>query len=140
MSQSRPVFRPITPPEQVSDAELADFATSKGVPTMVNPPAQTPAAAPQIAQDAPSQGPRPPPGQKASRVKKPAPASNSTSDVKLSVRIPDYVSRELNIRAASERCTARHLVLHGLQAIGFAIKDSDLNPDERRIIYRKDSQ
>jgi hypothetical protein len=57
--------------------------------------------------------------------------------MRLSVRVPGYVGDALTKRAANERCTIRHLVLQSLQAIGFEIAESDLNPDERRRIYRK---
>jgi hypothetical protein len=74
-SADRPVFHPITPRTDVSDEELAAFASSKGVGTLVQPAAQTSPAAPQIAQEAPRDLPRPPrhppPPGKHQRPKKP---------------------------------------------------------------------
>jgi len=131
MTQSaRPVFHAITPRTDVSDEELAKFAASQGVRTLVKPVAQTPPVAPQIAQDASKESPRTTPSgpspEKQPAAKKIAPALS-----RLSVWIPADVHVALNIRAAEEKSSNQYFVLKGLKAIGFKIDDAHLVPDLR---------
>ncbi len=66
-------------------------------------------------------------------AKKPAPASRPVLPaVKLSVQVPGYVSDALNLKAAQERSTVRHIVMQALSESGIEIDPADLVPDGRR--------
>jgi hypothetical protein len=142
MNPARPRFHPISASD-VSDEELAQFAQSQGVGTLVKPPAQTPPVAPQTAPDASNDAPgaaptAPSPAKRAKAKTTVLQPGKPDTDLKLSVMVPRYVGKALRLRAADEDCTVRHLVLQGLQAIGIPVKDADLNPDGR--LYRKDAR
>lgn len=128
---ARPNFRPIGP-LLVDDEALAKVADRFAVPVMVTPDPK-PAIAEEIpAQDAPQpdRGSTPTPTRaKRTAAKKKRPASET---MKFSAKIPLYVSKAINLRAAEEGCTGRHLLLQGMRAIGIAVEDADLIPDGRR--------
>ncbi|MGD9726416.1 MAG: hypothetical protein AB7E70_03295 [Hyphomicrobiaceae bacterium] len=63
---------------------------------------------------------------------KPRPQRSPTRN--FTIDLPDYVIDALHARTVQTkpRCTVRSLVLQGLRAIGFDIKDIDMVPDARR--------
>jgi len=129
----RPTLHPVAVPLGVDDEALARINKALGIPALVTPAAKPPPAGQDMAQDAPNPEPLPSPSPKSPTPKKPAPAAKlAPPTVKLSVTVPGYVSDALNVRAAQERSTARHIVMQGLVAIGFQIDPADLVPDGRR--------
>ena len=46
--------------------------------------------------------------------------------------VPDYLAKQLRLRAAERDCTIRFLLLEALKANGFAVHDADLLEDGRR--------
>ena len=52
--------------------------------------------------------------------------------VKKTYALPDYVARQLRLKAAKEGVTERYLVLQALKEAGVSIKDVDLHRDGRR--------
>ena len=108
MSASRG-FKPITG-IPASDADLEAFAARRGVPSLQAPETIV----------APSEMPPPP---------KPI-----TPTGRLTLELPATLRGELRMRAATEACTARYLVMKALKAAGFHIEDADLVADARRTI------
>ena len=51
----------------------------------------------------------------------------------LSLEVPDYLARELKVKAATEGVTVRFLVLSALVAQGYRIEASELEEDGRRL-------
>lgn len=100
-------FKPIAG-VPASDADLDAFAARRGVPTLQTPETLL----------APSE---PPP-----RPKLPTPLS------RLTLELPAYLCTELRLRAASETCSARYLVMMALRDAGYRIEDADLVADARR--------
>lgn len=133
MTQPRPAFRHVAAPLSVPDADLEKLSDGLAVPSLVTPAAKTPPASPEPLLDASNAQPRTSTSTETPTVKKTAPASKRAPlSTKLSVQVPTYLSDAVNLRAAQERSTARHLVMQGLQAIGFEIQEADLIPDARR--------
>ena len=52
--------------------------------------------------------------------------------MRLALNVPIYLRDAVNLRAAKERCTSRHIVMQGLQAIGFEINPADMAADGRQ--------
>lgn len=62
---------------------------------------------------------------------KPAPT------VKKTYKLPDYLSRALRLRAASEGVTERHIIMTALKAHGFEVHDIDNPADGRPLAAQK---
>lgn len=56
--------------------------------------------------------------------------SDIAKDVSLQVMVPARIKREVRVEAAKKGVTQRALILSALRAIGFVVKDNDL--DDRR--------
>jgi hypothetical protein len=103
------------------------------VPSLVTPAPRKPIAGQGLSQDAANPALRPSPAPKSEKpTKLPSKGRPVEPAVRLSVYIPAYVSEALNIKAAKERSTSRHIVMQALQALGFEIDPADLVPDGRR--------
>jgi hypothetical protein len=130
---NRPNFRPVAAPLDVPDSTLEKINDTLGVPAMVKSPAGSPAIGQKGRADASKDEPRPSPTRSSPTAKKsallPTPVEPA---IRLSVLVPAYLSDAVNLRAAQERSTARHLVIQGLAAIGFEVDPADLVPDGRR--------
>lgn len=50
----------------------------------------------------------------------------------VNIEIPDYVWKELKIRAAHRSTTIKHVIMTSLQAEGFDIRNADMIEDGRR--------
>ncbi len=50
----------------------------------------------------------------------------------LRIEVPEYLDRELAIRAAEQRVTKQFLVMKALQAVGYQLDDADLVEDKRK--------
>lgn len=134
MSTSRPTFRPITSPLDVDDGALARLNEQLGVPALVKSGPERPAIGQETAQDSPKQSPRPSPTrtqQDSPRPKKTALATPGPVE-KLSVELPGYLTDALKRHAAENRTSVRHIVMRGLEALGFEIATGDMHPDARR--------
>lgn len=51
----------------------------------------------------------------------------------LSLEVPDYLARELKVKAATEAVTVRYLVLSALDAAGYRVDADELEEDGRRL-------
>ena len=51
----------------------------------------------------------------------------------LSLEVPDYLARELKVKAATEAVTVRYLILSALASAGYRIDDDELEEDGRRL-------
>lgn len=51
----------------------------------------------------------------------------------LSLEVPDYLARELKVKAATESVTVRYLVLTALAAAGYRVDADELEEDGRRL-------
>lgn len=51
----------------------------------------------------------------------------------LSLEVPDYLARELKVKAASDAVTVRFLVLSALAEAGYRIDQDELEEDGRRL-------
>lgn len=91
-----------------SDAELDAFAARKGIPSL-----QAPETIPMTSG-------------------KPQEAKAATPLSRLTLELPVYLCTELRLRAASETCSARYLVMNALKEAGYRIDDADLVADARR--------
>jgi hypothetical protein len=130
---TRPNFRPVSAPLDASDADLEKLNERLRVPTMVKSPAEMPAVRENLHQDAPKDEPLPSPTRRSSAAKKAAPAPDPVQEaIRLSVMVPAYLSDAVNLRAAQERSTLRHIVMQALANFGFEIDPADLVPDGRR--------
>src|ERR1700730_6647094 len=126
---SRPSFRQIGAPLDVSDAALEKLNEDLGVPALVTPGGRRANPGQTLSEVAPKQAARPSPTQQQEKpTRKASTARPVEPAVRLSVYIPAYVSEALNIRAAKERSTSRHIVMQALQALGFEIDAADLVP------------
>lgn len=99
-------FKPITG-VPASDAEIDAFAARRGIPALT------------AVANAPASLPRETPAK--------PPSSRFNID------IPEYLAEALRIRAIKERCSTRHLFMLALKASGYAIDDTDMQPDGRRL-------
>lgn len=135
---NRPNFRPVAAPLDVTDSALEKLNESLRMPSMVKSAAGSPAIAHQPFQDESKEEPRPSPSRKSPAIKKSAPASKPVEPaIRLSVMVPAYLSDAVNLRAASERSTVRHIVMQALSAFGFEVNPADLIPDGRRPSPRR---
>ena len=135
---TRPVFRPVAAPLDVDDEALEKLNQTLRVPAMVKSPPGSPAIGQEPHQDSPNEEARPSPTRKAPAAKKPAPASKPIeAAIRLSVMVPAYLSDAVNLRAAQERSTSRHIVMQALAAFGFEVDPADLVPDGRRPTSRR---
>ena len=113
MQKERKSFMPLTPD---FDDRLDRLADAKGVPKLVTP-------------HDPGTGKGT--GTKPTTVASEASVTRAPS-VRLNLEIPDYLLVELKIKAATEKSTARHLVLSALQHAGYRIDGADMAQDGRR--------
>lgn len=60
------------------------------------------------------------------------PPTGATDFVSLRGYIPEYLDRELAIKAATTRVTKTYLILEALQRAGYHIEESDISTDRRR--------
>jgi len=135
---NRPNFRPVAAPLDVSDSALEKLNESLRMPSMVKSPAGSPAIAHQPLQDESKDEPRPSPTRSSPAAKKSAlPARPVEPAIRLSIMVPAYLSDAVNLRAAQERSTARHVVMQALAGSGFEINPADLIPDGRRPAPRR---
>lgn len=137
MSKTAPTFRPITTPLDVDDAALDKLNDRLGVPTMVPARAQPIAEAKGSPEEEPkvngSGTPSPSRTNERGVKKTTAAAMPPRGPVeKLTIELPGYLTDALKHDALKRRTTARHVVMLGLQALGFQIKPEDLVPDARR--------
>ncbi|MEO1650472.1 MAG: hypothetical protein AAFR60_05745 [Pseudomonadota bacterium] len=51
----------------------------------------------------------------------------------MSLEVPDYLARELKVKAAAEAVTVRYLILNALAASDYRIDDDELEEDGRRL-------
>lgn len=51
----------------------------------------------------------------------------------ISIEVPDYLARELKVKAATEAVTVRYLVLKALSGAGYRVDDDELEEDGRRL-------
>ena len=117
MQKERKSFMPLTPD---FDDRLERLADAKGVPKLVTP--HDPGT---------GEGTGTKPATVASEASAEKPVTRAPS-VRLNLEIPDYLLVELKIKAATEKSTARHLVLSALQHAGYRIDDADMAQDGRR--------
>ena len=50
----------------------------------------------------------------------------------LRIEVPDYLDRELALKAVDQRVTKQYLVMKALQAAGYKLDDADLVEDKRK--------
>jgi hypothetical protein len=50
----------------------------------------------------------------------------------LRIEVPDYLDRELALKAVDQRVTKQYLVMKALQAAGYKVDDADLVEDKRK--------
>lgn len=137
---SKPVFRSIGAPLEVSDEALNALSDKLGVPSLVKP-AQAPAPAPDPASDARSPAPGATHAEPLVNLPDAAAAAPAYSEAlpppeKLTFEVPGYLAQAMRRDCAEKRVTQRYLVLRGLQAIGYKIDPADLAPDQRRSQYK----
>lgn len=126
---SRPPFRPVAAPLDVDDTVLRELNQKLHVPTLVKARSVEAESQPQ-----PSPPPRPVDEGEQRQAESQAPLRK---DVRLAVEVPEYLRDAVNLRAARERGTARHIVMQGLQAIGFEIDPADLVVDGRQSVAKR---
>ena len=113
---SKPAFRPIAPLD-ADDAALDRVNDRLGVPTMVRPA---------------SKSALPSPNSTARQEPRPSTATGLRPQEKLTVELPGYLMDAMKQDALNRRTSVRHLVMLGLQKLGFTISPEDLVPDARR--------
>lgn len=117
----------------IDDTQLEKLAQDKGVATMVK---STPQAEPVVDPKTiptPRAGRKSLPEQDASITSLPDDVPTPRSRMKnYSIDLPDYVLRELKIRAAHRETSIRHVILTSLRNELFEIRDADMNEDGRR--------
>jgi hypothetical protein len=130
---TRPSFRQIGSPLEVSDAALERLNEDLRVPTLVKSADRSPQSGQNLSQEAPKPAPRPSPSRRAEkRTTESAKARPVHPEVRLAVNVPIYLRDAVNLRAAQERSTSRHIVMQGLLALGFEIDPADLVVDGRQ--------
>jgi hypothetical protein len=130
---SRPSFRAIGAPLEVSDAALEKLNERLGVPALITPAPKPSGIGQEGSEDAGKPALRPYPTRKTEkRITEQIPARAPSAEVRLAVNVPIYLRDAVNLRAAQERCTSRHLVMQGLQALGFDIDPADMAVDGRQ--------
>lgn len=91
-----------------SDADLEAFAARRGIPSLQHP------GFPVVTSEA------------SQKAKPSAPVG------RLTLELPVYLCTEMRMRAATETCSARYLVMKALKDAGFRVDDADLVADARR--------
>ena len=67
------------------------------------------------------------------KAEPPATAATSAKEfVSLRGYIPEYLDRELAIKAATTRVTKTYLILEALQKAGYHVEETDISTDRRR--------
>ncbi len=99
------------------ETEQAPESKSEKLGGLEKPEASTNATAGQTSDPEPARRPKP-----QSARKRP-----------LSLEVPDYLARELKIKAATDAVTVRYLVLSALSAAGYRVDDDELEEDGRRL-------
>ncbi|GJE02194.1 MULTISPECIES: hypothetical protein [Methylobacterium] len=111
-------------PAAVDDAAVAEnsrkIGTEWGAQTSLTPVEPSPPPAPAPKAEAPVAAPEHPKVPLAS----------------LRIEVPEYLDRELAIRAAEQRVTKQYLVAKALQAAGYRLDDADLVEDKRKAKKR----
>lgn len=120
MSTTRKAFAPLS--ADIDDTSLEHLARSKGVATMVKTPPQAEEGA-QAAVQAPK------PAEPIDPELIPTPRSQMKN---LNIELPDYVWKELKIRAAHRGTTIKHVIMTSLKSEGFEIRQADMIEDGRR--------
>jgi len=59
--------------------------------------------------------------------------TSKTPLASLRIEVPDYLDRELAVRAAEQRVTKQYLVMKALQEAGYRIDSQDLVMDKRKV-------
>ena len=119
MRTERKPFIPIS--ADIDDDKLEKLAQDKGVSTLVTP------------QDLPQPG-RDNAQPQAEPVIDPETIPTPRSQMKnLNVEVPDYVWRDLKIRAAHRQTSVRHVLMLALKDLGVPIRDADLSEDGRQM-------
>jgi hypothetical protein len=132
---SRPSFRPVAAPLEVDDKLLQELNQRLQVPELVKGPRKRAEATPQ---DAARVEPLPSPaGEGVTPVTESQRAKAAEPEVRLAVNVPVYLRDAVNLRAAKERCTSRHIVMQGLLALGFEIDPADMMVDGRQPASRR---
>lgn len=123
--KAAPSFRQITVPLDIPDSDLHHFAEKAGVPTMrkveSSPTTETPRA--------PFS---PPPANSAPELQASTKPDERRPD-KITLELPNYLTRAVKRAAVDEDSTFRHIVIKGLQKLGFTVFPEDLIPDNRGI-------
>jgi hypothetical protein len=55
----------------------------------------------------------------------------------LRIEVPEYLDRELALKAAEQRVTKQFLVMKALQAAGYRLDEADLVEDKRKVKARR---
>ena len=121
MSTTRKAFAPLS--ADIDDTSLENLARSKGVATMVKTPLQAEEGAQSTVHD-----PKPPEPIDPELI--PTPRSQMKN---LNIELPDYVWKELKIRAAHRGTTIKHVIMTSLKSEGFEIRQADMIEDGRRV-------
>lgn len=100
------------------DDRLERLAQEKGVATMVTPD--------EVGQGAEASPRKPKP--KIDPESIPTPRSQMKN---VNIEIPDYVWKEMKVRAAHRGTTLKHVVMTSLKEVGFEIRDADMIEDGR---------
>lgn len=120
MSTTRKAFAPLS--ADIDDTSLENLARSKGVATMVK-------TAPQAEEGAQAAVQPPTPATPIDPELIPTPRSQMKN---LNIELPDYVWKELKIRAAHRGTTIKHVIMTSLKSEGFEIRQADMIEDGRR--------
>lgn len=115
MLEQRKPFRALD--VEIDDSRLERLAEQKGVATMVKPGSEA--------------------GEETKAARKPKvdPESLPTPAAQMknfSIEIPDYVWKELKVRAAHRGVTIKHVIMESLRREGFEIRKADMIEDGRR--------
>ncbi len=103
------------------DEKLSDTAVRKRIPSlMLAPPLQA-------GKHGKSELPAPEPAHRPEVVKE------AVRRRPLSLEVPDYLARELKVKAATEAVTVRFLVLSALAEAGYRVDGDELAEDGRRL-------
>lgn len=114
--RERPQFLPIT--VEVDDDALERLAQKKGVAEMVKPGA--------------GEGSRPVHRTETQTAPARRSKASRASYKSLSIELPEYVWKDIKLRAIHRGTSLRHVILTGLAALGVEIADADMVEDGRR--------
>ncbi|HRK69011.1 MAG TPA: hypothetical protein PKY73_15765 [Hyphomonas sp.] len=107
-------------PIEVDDNALERLAQKKGVPEIVKPAAdERRNPAPRVEQQAPA-------------MKRTNPSQRSPYR-SLSIELPEYVWKDIKLRAVHRNTSLRHVILSGLVLLGVEIAEADMIEDGRRL-------